>query len=105
PRIRLASLAVGRASKKVPEDMPKPVRVYWVSVELAKILTGIGRGEAQTHREYLSEVKPRLGRAAEPFEEITRVYEEYRFAGLRSPELEARAEKAYARMRARLHEG
>ena len=97
-RLRLAAAGLGGAEAR-EAGLPKPIRIYWESVSVVSAVTRIPKRDAQTHREYLEAVKPRLGALAQPFERVTHVYEVSRYGGVLRPDMEREAEEAYRRLR------
>ncbi len=75
------------------------VRYYWQAVKLIEMNLGIERMANETHREFLSKVRERIGRSLKPFEELTQLYELARFGGVEDKSLEDRARKCLEAVR------
>jgi hypothetical protein len=74
---------------------PLVLRLYWSSVKTVEGVSGVRMLASTTHREYLANVKDRIGGLIVPFENLTVSYELYRYAGLTGREVEEQALKFY----------
>ncbi len=98
-RRSVATLLVRKAMGIVTlKGLPKPVELYWRSVERIAAITGMIKRDTQTHREYLKAVEGKLGELSKPFREITQGYEIVRFGGILDPEIEKHVEEEYYKL-------
>jgi hypothetical protein len=79
-------------------DAPPVLKLYWAGVRIAERASGVRMEASATHREFLAMTGGRLGGLEKPFEELTRCYELYRYAGIAGRDVEEQASKHYEEM-------
>ncbi|RLG81484.1 MAG: hypothetical protein DRO13_01055 [Thermoprotei archaeon] len=79
-------------------DLPEPIRLYWGSVAMVAVATGVAKQDTETHREYYYVVREKLGPLSDAFRKITTVYEVARFGGKATQELVEKARREYRRL-------
>lgn len=79
--------------------LPRPIALYWITVDFIAKRYGVRREPSTTHREFLGVASPVLrDQQKSHLTRLTRVYELVRYGGLYDPSLDEEAEKAYSEL-------
>lgn len=87
--------AATKRLEEAGEGLPKIVKLYWSAVAFIESRLREVKGASETHREFLSKVKPKLKEIEKAFEDITFAYELYRFGGEAGSDIEKLADEGY----------